>query len=416
MHLRRAIELHERIGAASGGSAAVRLANLLRYSGRVDEAIALLQPFQSPALTGVDPITRAQALAALAAAMMHIGDTPDNAGPLFEQALAPLEAEQAWPALADALVARGAYLLVARRLQEGIAVLRHALTLADKWDLPETALRARFNLAGVALSADELEGALDEVNEGLALARERGDRAWEVGLVSQALSALSVLGRWDECMASAQPLLTGTPDLNSVTAAAWTAAIAAARGDTEAMERCRAIADERQDSAHVDERMGVAIVRLRDLLEAGDVASVAPLVRATLEVRTTGHESLEEIIALATEAAIASDDDVLLAELDDYLAALPPVDLTPLLRAAHARLRAELSHRRGDAGATDRCEREAVELLRGVGARPLLARTLLERHRRRGDDEALAEARAIYADLGATHWLMRIDEPSGLAA
>src|SRR3954451_17898649 len=382
LHLRRAIELYERSGAESGGSAAVVLANLLRYSGRVDEAVVLLQPFRSTELTGVDPITRAQALVALAGAMMHIGEESEDAGPLLEEGLATLEAEEAWAPLAEALVARGAYLMVRRRRQEGIAGLRHALTLADKHDLPETALRAHFNLAGVALSTDQLENAIGQVNEALALARERGDRSWEIALVSQELSALSVLGRWDECLAAAEPLLTATPDLNSVTAAAWTSTIASARGDAEAMDRCRAIADERQDSAHVDERMGIGIVRLRDLLAAGELSAVAPLVRASLDVPTTGHESLEEIIALGTEAAVESDDNLLLDELDEYLAGLTPADLTPLLRAAHARLRAEAAHRRGDSSGIDGFERDAIALLRGVGARPLLARTLLERHRR----------------------------------
>jgi class 3 adenylate cyclase/tetratricopeptide (TPR) repeat protein len=415
LHLRRAIELYERSGAVSGGSAAVALANLLRYSGRVDEALTLLQPFRSIDPAGIDPITHAQALVALAAALMHSGDAPQHAGPLLEEGLATLEAQEAWPELADALVARGAYLMVARRLQEGIAVLRHALVLADRHDLPEIALRARFNLAGVALSSDRLESALEEVNEALALARERGDRAWETGLISQALSALTVLGRWDECLAAAQPLLEQPPDLNSTTAAAWTCSIAAARGDSELLDRCRAIADERQDSMHVDERVNIAIVRLRDELERGDNAPVAAQLRDALEVPTTGHEIREELLAMAVEAAVAGDEEFM-NELDEHFAQLPPADKTPLLHAAHARLRAELAHRAGDASASDQLEHEAIERLRSVGARPLLAQALLERHRRRGEEEALGEARAIYADLGATVWLTRIDEPSGLAA
>ena len=50
-----------------------------------------------------------------------------------------------------------------------------------------------------------------------------------------------------------------------------------------------------------------------------------------------------------------------------------------------------------------------------VGARPLLARTLLERHRRSGDAGALAEARLIYTELDARRWLARIDEASEVA-
>src|SRR5262249_34366000 len=57
-HLRTAIALYEKSGSPSGGSAALALANLLRYSGRVDEAIALLERFRSPDAAGVDPVLR----------------------------------------------------------------------------------------------------------------------------------------------------------------------------------------------------------------------------------------------------------------------------------------------------------------------------------------------------------------------
>jgi hypothetical protein len=41
---------------------------------------------------------------------------------------------------------------------------------------------------------------------------------------------------------------------------------------------------------------------------------------------------------------------------------------------------------------------------------------LIERNRRRDDDSALAEARSIFAELGAAEWLARVDEATGLAA
>ena len=59
--------------------------------------------------------------------------------------------------------------------------------------------------------------------------------------------------------------------------------------------------------------------------------------------------------------------------------------------------------------AAERHETEALELLRAIGARPLLAQALLERSRRRADPDALAEARAIYAELGATRRLAGIE-------
>jgi hypothetical protein len=102
-----------------------------------------------------------------------------------------------------------------------------------------------------------------------------------------------------------------------------------------------------------------------------------------------------------------------LAELIDYVDNLRPAHATPLLRAGRARLQAEQADRAGDDDAADAFEQDAISVLRSIGALPLLAQALLERSRRRQDEAALAEARAIYSDLGATRWLLRIDEPTG---
>jgi hypothetical protein len=127
-----------------------------------------------------------------------------------------------------------------------------------------------------------------------------------------------------------------------------------------------------------------------------------------------GHEFRTESYALSIEAAIATGDDAAMTRLERFVADLPPARATPQMRAGRARIAAEQAHRRGDAKAADDLEREAITLLRSIGARPLLARTLLERTRRRKDDQALAEARAIYSELGADRWLGHVDEPSGL--
>ena len=60
--------------------------------------------------------------------------------------------------------------------------------------------------------------------------------------------------------------------------------------------------------------------------------------------------------------------------------------------------------------AVDRFEAETAQLLRSVGARPLLAQALVEQWRRRGAPDALAEARLIFEELGAGHWLERLDQ------
>jgi hypothetical protein len=95
---------------------------------------------------------------------------------------------------------------------------------------------------------------------------------------------------------------------------------------------------------------------------------------------------------------------------------LPPARTWPLLRAGRARLLAELAHRRGDCEGAQRFEDEATALLRSLGARPQLARTLLERARRHDDPAALAEARALYEELAAVRWLGRLEATIGVTA
>ncbi|MEA2423751.1 MAG: hypothetical protein QOH13_161 [Thermoleophilaceae bacterium] len=413
--LRDAIALYEKSGTGPGGSAAVVLANLLRYAGRVDEAIELLERFRSADQPGVDPIVRAQALVLLAAAQMNTG-VGDEAGLLFEEGLTTLETQQAWAPLAEALVGRAAFLTYRQRLQEGYGILRHALALAEEHDLPAVALRARFNLAGVALEADRFEAAIAEVNEGLALAHERGDRSWEYGLASQLLTPLVALGRWDEAIRVGAPLLQGQADLNSVVAAAALSQVAVGRGDETTLERCRALANERRDSPHIDERVAARLVAARDAIERDALEEGLELARGVLAEPSTGSEFREEAYALGGHAAVALGDDDAIAALIDYVTGLPPARATPLLRAGRARLRADRAHRDGDAAATDGFEREAIGLLRSLGARPMLAHTLIERARRRKDEDSLAEARTIYTELRAEHWLARIDSASELTA
>jgi tetratricopeptide (TPR) repeat protein len=408
-------ELLEQAGASRANPAAVTLAQVLRWSGRVEEALALLEPFRSAEAREIRPTTRAHALAALAATLLHAGKG-EEAGPLFDDALTTLEAEQDWPPLVDALVARGAYLLSVHRLQEGIAVLRHALALATEHDLPGVALRARFNLAGIWIASDRYEEAITETNEALVLARERGDRAWEYGLLSQVPAAYVVLGRWDDAIEAAAPVLAGPAGLNSLCAAAWVTEAAAARGDDALLERCRELAAERRDSAHIDERAGAGIVEARAALESRRMAEALSIARPILDQATTGSEFREESYAISVAAAQSMPDEAALVDLDEFVSRMRRSESTPLFRAGQARVRAELAQRRGDSAAARGYEHEAVAILRALGARPLLAEALLEQGRRTDDEGAVAEARRIYDELGAIRRLERIDERRGLVA
>jgi tetratricopeptide (TPR) repeat protein len=412
--LRHGVELYKQSGTASGGSAAVVLSYQLRNLGRVDEARTLLELFRQPD-HGADPIVRAEALSELAAVLIVVGAV-DEAGSLLEQALLTLELQEAWPRLAHALITRAVYLIFLHRVQEGSGVLRHALALAEEYDLPGIMLRARYNLAAVALERDRFVDAIDEVERGLVLTRERGDRSQERRLQTQMLFPLYELGRWDEAAKIGSVLVAGPLDADAVFAAAVLAPIAAGRGDGELMDRCREIARQLHDSSYLDQRASAELVLARDALERRAPEEVLELVRGTLSQGGTGGETIEEAYALSVAAAIMLGDSAAIGELVDLVAALPPAGAKPLLRAGCARLKAEQAQRDGQIAQAGHAEEEAIRLLRAIGARPQLAEALLERARRRSDAEALAEARTIFGELGAARWLDRIDETSGVAA
>src|SRR6202012_2539956 len=162
-----------------------------------DEARELLERFIASEGPEDDEIARAEARAELARALILSGDV-GPAGPLLEEAPATLERRQTWPALTTAMITRGVFLLYANRREEGFGILGHALSLAEAHGLPRIALRARYHLAAVSIESDRFTEAVEGLREGLRLARERGDRAFERQLYGQMMAPLYVLGRWEE--------------------------------------------------------------------------------------------------------------------------------------------------------------------------------------------------------------------------
>ncbi|MEO9024258.1 MAG: adenylate/guanylate cyclase domain-containing protein [Solirubrobacteraceae bacterium] len=413
--LRRAIELREASGTPLSGRAAIVLASMLRYEGRLDEARALLERFRGAGSGETDLITQAEARTELASIQVAAGEMADATG-LIENSLTILEEEQAWASLVPALITRAVYLVVSSRFEEGHGVLRHALLLSEQHDLPQSALRARFNLAAVSIAASDFRQALEELAAGLRQAHERGDRFFERTLRTQQMAPLFWLGRWDEAVQVGMSIMAGERDVDAVAVSCFVAPIASARGDQETMARCLEMSVGSEDSASVDLRTAGGLVLARAALEEGNLAEVHRLSDVIRATRALPPEFDEEAYALSIEAAIASGDDEVLRAREASLSALRPGRSSPLLRALRQRCLAELAHREGNADGARRAETEAEALLRSIRARPRLAQALLERARRRVEPEALAEARAIYEDLRATRWLSRLDQEFGVVA
>jgi tetratricopeptide (TPR) repeat protein len=412
--LRRAIELYQASGVQTGGPAAVALSTHMRHLGRLQEAKAVLELFRT-SKPDANRLLQAEALAELGAIAVFGGEL-DHAGPLLEDALSTLEQEQSWSALTDALITRAVYLIYRHRHEEGIGVLRQALTLAQQYDITSMVLRAMVNLAQVSIERDHLAEAVEEVTEALVIARERGDRQWELRLIGQQVWPLTVLGRWDDASEAASMLISGSPYVDAVFSAASIISIAAARGDEPTLERCHSLALEARESAYVDQRVCAGLIFAREAIERGAPGEAVGLAAPALGGEAISGDAMKDGYMLSVEAAIALDDETTLSDLTALVDDLPPARAWPSLRAGRARLLAELAHRRGDHEGAQRFEDEALALLRSLGARPQLARTLLERARRHDDPAALAEARALYEELGAVRWLGRLEATIGVTA
>jgi hypothetical protein len=302
------------------------------------------------------------------------------------------------------------------RLQESEGVLRQALLLAERHELTAVELRARFNLANCAIAQDRFGDALAELDTTLALASERGDRGWERLLMQQSLYPLAVLGRWQQAEPLVRQLTSGQADVAAMWAALPGVEIAAARGDQDLLARCRQLAIGEHDAADIQMRTGAAVLLAHDQLERGSPDQALAHARPILDEPAVDIDSLEPAYAVCVRAAIALDDPDAIEQLAAYADALPPVRATPLLRAGRARLHAARAHQTGDSAAAERHHAEAIALYRQVGARPLLAQALLEHLYRTGDAAALAEAREIYTELGATARLAQLPHPSTVAS
>ena len=408
--LRGAIELYQRGGRASGGSASVALAKLIAPLGRDFEAQDLLAKFLAVEPVDQDPVLRAQAQAALAHWLSISGD-PEAAEPLFANAMATLEREGAMAALAEAMARRSTHLDLLKRHEEQLALARHARTLAEQHDVSSVAMRATFSIAAVLIGRDRFTEAVAEANQGLETARERGDRSHESMLLSELTQCYTPLGRWDDAMELIPQLLSVTGSQMEVWASPYAAEIALARGDEALLARALDVSVRAlEHNRHDDQGIG-QLVQIRDLIGRGEIKDALNAVQTVLnDLAAVSPETLTDAYSLGVEAALAGSDEAALTSLIAYVDELPAGLITPLRRAGRARLQGEHAHLTGDESRARRHEKEAEALLTEVGAKPLLADALLDRARRHGDEDALAQARVILQELGAVRRLQALDE------
>jgi predicted ATPase len=413
--LREAIEILDRVGARSeAANAESRLGELLFTSGRIEEAVSRLESALAAYEAEGDEPAIATVSAQLARLVFFEG-RGDEAMPHVERALELSERLRLSEVVVEALINKS--LILQRRPNEALGLMRQALVLAEESGADRGAIRACMNLGYLLSFANRWEEGQAVTERGVALARRRGDRVWERALMTNLISGLLSKGWWDEAEAAAAELPDdGATPTDPVHASSILdmATIALARGDLERAVELAAPFTSWRDNARVQARgVGVwarAIVALAEgrfhdaLAECASALGDEQLIQAS--------EAVEVLFEVGCEAAWVSRDADGLRQMLDLLerARHEPhpslVARRELQRARLAVLEAEPAPRFA----------EAVDAMRGIAEPYWVATALLEQAEwlvgvGRSEEAAplLAEAREILGPLRAAPRIERLD-------
>jgi len=407
----QAIELLEALGdrhAAARVSA--RRAEALRIADRVDEAFALMQSAYEELADG-EPDADVALVAAQLARLAYFSGRLEVAIEAADVALDMAEAFRIPEVIAEALNSKG--MVSWRWPHEAEALLREAIRVALNNDLPGAALRAQFNLSGLAIEYSRNEEAREVLEEALALARMRGDRAWETVVLGQLAEVLTHLGRWDEADARSREAGAEHAGVPHVLMLIPRVKIFLGRGD---LQQARGLVEQADDGTSSDRQSQATFELVKASLLAAEGRPAEALAAAEDAIERwralLQYHYVTESLVEAASAALQLDDldrvDALLADAATY----PLVQSRPLLEAQTARIGAVVAARRGEE-AVDGFE-HAARVFRELTMPFWLAVTLLEHaeHLGRTDraSEAtslLDEASGIFAGLRAEPWLER---------
>ena len=386
------------------------LAEIDFRAGRTSEAVSRLGRMLE-GLEGEEPDADVAQVAAQLGRFLMLTGQHEAAAPRIELALELAEALRLPEILAQALTSKATLIMRANRLEEARILLEGALAIALANDLPTAAIRTLNNLGVVFESADRYAAADAASERGLELARRVGDRLWEGIFLAGPISALVLLGRWDEALDRAvetQNLLQGGMQAHELLLThlieidCWRGDLAEARARLEGRSHLREIDDNQARSAYMLHEAQV----LRT--EGKPRAALEPL-EAVLAMEELGITFLTVKLAVveALEAAFELGDTAKVEELLAMVESLRPGERPPLLEAHAFRFRSKLS---GDEAGFER----AAARFRELEMPFWLAVTELEHAERLAERGAateaeplLAEAAEIFERLGAKPWLER---------
>ena len=399
---------------ADAARAEVRLGEVFFASSRIEEGVTVLER----ALTAHEAERDENAIATVSAQLarfLFFEGRGDEAMEHVERAIELGERLRLADVVVEGLINKG--LLLQRRTNESLGLMRQALALAEEAGVDRGALRACMNLSYLLALAGRVAESQDVVEHGLALARRRGDRVWERSLMTNLISGYFALGQWDEVeRVFAEIPEEGRIATNAVQASAILdlAQIAFHRGEADRVVELAGDYTGWDDATHVQVRgVGVWARVLVAQAEGRHAEALAACIEALHDDNhVTSPVALEVLSELGCESATALASADGLEELLALVAGAP-IEPTPALAARIAFQQARLAALHGE---DDAPFETAVAALREINEPFPTACALLEQAewlagQGRSDElgPLLAEAREIFERLRVTPRLERVD-------
>lgn len=421
-----AVERHTRAGelyadhdhSQDAARVTARLGVALWLSGELEAALERLERAY-PVLAGDEPDADLASLCAELGRLYFFKGNLDASLEWTERALAIGEALWLPDVLAEALNTKHLVLGDRGRHEEGMALLRHSLTLARDNDVPQSIFRSSFNLSYELHGVDRYAEGLAVDEEGVELARRRGDRYWEAQFLQHVSSQYYALGRWDEALATVDELeqaAPGTPIAELARTRIPAPLIALYRGEKPPLSADELLAV--QAPADLQDRASLNLAQAIALLVEERPAEALEPARSAFGLAFQ-HSFSKQAFPLALEAAFAVGD---LGEVDALLAVIrdaAPGETPPFLRAQVARFEGRLATQTDDPGRAAASYRAAEAIFREIRAGFWLGATLVEHAEVADADEAAEladDARPLLEMAGARPWLGRLQRLAAPAA
>ena len=409
--LERAIVLYEAAGDTAGATlTGVALGDVDLAEDRLDEGVRRLEA-ALPTLEAAGPTPELAATYASLGRLRSLLGRNEEASPVLEQALRLSEQLALDETLVTALNSKSVVLLLEGRLLEAQLLLEGAVVRsrgrsdANWW-------RAQNNLAQVMYSVDRLEDALALNSEVVALARQRGDREIIATQLSTSIGILRLLGRWEEAL-ERLATVEALPRVSMIARSELIEAvpILCDRGELGRAEELLATQEWQREAAQPECVVAFAANEARLLRAQGDHEAAQAVAERGLALRpqlTVTSVYMKACTTEALEAAFARGDIDRVRDVLLFVDELHPGQRTPYIEAQRARFHALVDE---DETVSFAAARRIFEERGFAFERAVVQLEWAERLARTGSadegSELLADARALFEQLGARPWLDR---------